>query len=298
MGDRKSKRKVILSRKGFDTSTGGIPSWIYRGKTFSIPIPEAGSGIFYNQLHFDNEHSYLDVMRDLGVKCYSEAHLDPDIKKGILRNRHENWRAAFGQHGAALSHLLQSAFSVNKGDLFLYFGWFKEIELKNGKFRYVKNAPDLHLLYGWLEICEIIEASILKCPEFLLSHPHIIFKNEYGRGSNCIFTATEKSSWFTGKNGEHIVGAGNFNYHPELILSYQEGKPYKRSLWQLPACFFRNNKCLLSYHENREGIPISGKKNRKLLQSVARGQEFIAPVNAGIIKWIKSLSNYIDHETT
>ena len=131
----RKQKKIILSRKGFDTATGGIPNWIYEGRLISIPIPEAGTGVFYDDLQFNENCSYLKVMRDLGVKCYSEAHLDPDISKHVLPKRPNNWRPAFGQHGAALSHLLQSKFAVKSGDLFLFFGWFKEIELHHGKFR-------------------------------------------------------------------------------------------------------------------------------------------------------------------
>lgn len=299
IGEKKSKaRKIILSRKGFDTSTGGIPSWIYQNKSFSIPIPEADSGIFYNQLQFNNQFNYLDVMRDLGLKFYSEAHLDPDINKGLLQNRPQNWRAAFGQHGAALSHLLNSPFAVGVGDLFLFFGWFKEITLKNGRFTYIKNAPEVHLLYGWLEIGEIVPLPNSNCPDYLVTHPHQVFVKEYGRGANCIFVAAEKSSWFQDESGNALPGAGNFVYHPDLILSHLKSEPYKRSLWELPNCFFRNNKCILSYHESREGITKRGLKNKKLLQSVARGQEFIAPANTALTKWVNALSKYIDYETT
>lgn len=287
------RRKIILSRKGFDTSTGGIPSWIYQGKTYSIPIPEAGSGMFYQDLKFDTQNSYLDVMRDLGVKCYSEAHLDPDIKQGILKDRTKSWKPAFGQHGAALSHLLQSQYAVQKGDLFLFFGWFKEIEKHKGKFQYVKDVPDIHLIYGYLEIGEIIEVPSTNYPDYLASHPHLVFEEDYNRGNNCIFIAAEKSSWF-----ENAAGAGNFLHHPELMLSYLKGKPYKRSLWALPAGFFKKGKCLLSYHENREGQTISGLKGKKLLQSVARGQEFIVPINSGMLQWVQSLQTFIDRETT
>lgn len=283
--------KIILSRKGFDTATGGIASWIYQDRLYSIPIPEAGSGVFYDELQFDKNHSYLKVMKDLGVKCYSEAHLDPDISKHILPKRPNNWRAAFGQHGAALSHLLQSKLAVKTGDFFLFFGWFKEIELYKGRFRYVKHAPDIHQIFGWLEIGEIVPIPSTKYPDFLKVHPHIVFKDEYERGNNAIFVASEKSSWFTEANG-----AGLFQYHPSLTLSYTETEVYKRSLWKLPNAFFKNGKCVLSYHEAREGQRKAGLKGSKLLQSVARGQEFIAPVSKGIAQWVLSLQKHIARE--
>ena len=286
-------KKLILSRKGFDTATGGIPSWIYQERLYSIPIPEAGSGVFYDDLQFNENCSYLKVMKDLGVKCYSEAHLDPDISRHILPKRPNNWRPAFGQHGAALSHLLQSKFAVKTGDLFLFFGWFKEIELHKGRFRYVKHAIDIHQIFGWLEIGKIIPIPSSKYPDFLKAHPHIFFEHEYERGNNAIFLASEKASWFAGANG-----AGLFQYHPALTLSYTETESYKRSLWKLPNAFFKNGKCVLSYHEAREGQKQAGLKGSKLLQSVARGQEFIAHASKGITQWVLSLQKHIAHEKT
>ncbi|MBX2843646.1 MAG: hypothetical protein KTR26_17890 [Flammeovirgaceae bacterium] len=39
------KPKIILSRKGFDSGMGGIASPILGDKMYSLPIPEADSGI-------------------------------------------------------------------------------------------------------------------------------------------------------------------------------------------------------------------------------------------------------------
>ena len=286
-------KKLILSRKGFDTSTGGIPSWIYEGKTYSIPIPEAGTGVFYDKLQFNEQHSYLKVLRDLGVKCYSEAHLDPDLQRGILENRHPAWQPAFGQHGAALSHLLQSHLSVNEGDIFLFFGWFREIELFKGRFRYIKSAPEIHQIFAWLEIGEIVPIDSSKPIEGLAWHPHIVFAKEYDRGDNAVFLAKKESTWFDGEKG-----AGHFKFHTDLTLSHLSAKPYKRSVWKLPNAFFKKGMCTLSYHENRKGEALRGLKSHKLLQSVARGQEFITPVSKALTQWVQSLQKHIDHEKT
>lgn len=49
-------RKLILSRKGFDSSAGGKPSFIYGDRLISLPIPEENnSGISYDQLRFDDQ---------------------------------------------------------------------------------------------------------------------------------------------------------------------------------------------------------------------------------------------------
>lgn len=39
---------------------------------------------------------------------------------------------------------------VTVGDLFLFFGWFRQAEIVNERYRFVRKAPDLHVIYGWL----------------------------------------------------------------------------------------------------------------------------------------------------
>lgn len=123
--------RVILSRKGFDSKTGGAASPILDGKFMSIPIPGAESNIFYKDLYWKDKISYLKVMKDLNIKHFSEAHLDPDLRKSAYKERHPDWRVAFGQCEAQLSPLNKEG--VAEGDLFLFFGWFKHVGWQGGK---------------------------------------------------------------------------------------------------------------------------------------------------------------------
>ena len=141
--------KIILSRKGFDSTSGGFPSPIYKNNFYSIPIPCAGTNVFYKDLLFCGGHSYLDVMNDLRIINFSEAHLDPDLKKSVLKNRSKYWLPAFGQEGIPAAMLRNN--TVKEKDLFLFFGWFKEIEYQNGKFRYLPDAPDIHAIFGYFK---------------------------------------------------------------------------------------------------------------------------------------------------
>lgn len=93
------ERKVILSRKGFEGTTGGKPSPIMDNKFVSLPIPRADSGNFYKSFIYSPTESYLKVMKELGINLYSEAHLDPDFQKSILKERPEKWKELFGQSG-------------------------------------------------------------------------------------------------------------------------------------------------------------------------------------------------------
>jgi len=46
--------KIIFSRKGFDSSTGGVPSPIFPdGKILSLPIPDKLSPIKYKDINWN-----------------------------------------------------------------------------------------------------------------------------------------------------------------------------------------------------------------------------------------------------
>ncbi|MGB0525225.1 MAG: hypothetical protein ACPGJS_19790 [Flammeovirgaceae bacterium] len=283
-------KHIILSRKGFDSSAGGYPNWLYNGKLYPIPIPQAYSGITYKELQFDQSHNYYKVMSDLGITQFSEAHLDPDIHPTQLPNRTRDWRPIFGQHGAALSHLNQREVSI--GDLFLFFGWFKELEQKNGKFQYKKGAPDLHLIWGYLEIGEIIDLSRTSPPSWMDYHAHCVFKEDYQSGQlNSVFIAKERATVF-----DAALGASMLAYNDQLVLTERQGNK-NRGLWRLPSCFFdQNQKCLLSYHEKRFGTPK--KRGWLNLASANRGQEFVLDTSLlnksgrnNLRNWLSTLIN-------
>lgn len=151
----KMARKVILSRKGFDGTTGGKPSPVIDNKFVSLPIPRAESGVFYKNLFFSQTESYLKVMKELGIKLYSEAHLDPDLQKSIINERPEKWRGLFGQSGTSQGKLHNR--NVGKDDIFLFFGWFKEVTKVNGIWKYTVNAPDIHAIFGYLEVDRVLD---------------------------------------------------------------------------------------------------------------------------------------------
>ena len=58
--------KIILSRKGFDSGSGGCPSPILPdGRLISLPIPVEGERLSYGDLSFDKGASYFDIMNTL-----------------------------------------------------------------------------------------------------------------------------------------------------------------------------------------------------------------------------------------
>jgi Nucleotide modification associated domain 3 len=102
--------KIILSRKGFDSSLGKIPSPIFpSGEFCSLPIPESmpdNCSTRYEEIKV-GERSLGDIVNDLTqgkFKGDARAHLDPDLNGGSI-SRQKNWKPVFGQAGAAESHL-------------------------------------------------------------------------------------------------------------------------------------------------------------------------------------------------
>ncbi|MGX8699445.1 MAG: hypothetical protein ACSW8F_05890, partial [bacterium] len=124
--------KVILSRKGFDSANGGCPSPILPdGTLLSMPIP-SGDSVRYEALCYGG-NVYSDLLAQLNPgKTYAACHLDPDIRRDIRLAAIPDWKPAFGQIGSAQG-LLRNA-HVEPGDIFLFFGWFRQAELQKERY--------------------------------------------------------------------------------------------------------------------------------------------------------------------
>lgn len=271
--------KVILSRKGFDSAFGGYPSPVLPdGRMISLPIP-SDDFIRYANLMLDEKRSYYDLMKELKptIKVNNKwieltkdsvCHLDPDINEKVIY-RLPGWKPIFGQTGGAQTHLINQ--EVGIGDIFLFFGWFRQTKALNGKIVFDPEVRDKHIIFGYLQIGEIIKVRERKdYAEWMKYHPHIKFYQER-ESNNTVYIARDKLSW-----DESIPGAGTFNYHKDLILT-KEG--YSRSCWDLPDCL-RNVK--ISHHTKK-----SWKKNH--FKSVARGQEFVIDDDEKVTEWVKEL---------
>ncbi len=270
--------KIILSRKGFDSSAGGIACPIMPdGRLLSLPIPQADGPVKFSQLSFQGK-SVSSLIKQLGCKEWrSGCHLDPDLMPELIE-RPEGWYPTLGQHGAAQRHLETEG--VGPGDLFLFFGWFRQTEWFKGKLRFVADAPDLHLLYGWLQIDRVVKEEQLTMEHFpeLGLHPHLV----KGFQHNGLYLPKNKLVL----NGAEtdFPGAGFFTHFN--TQQEHKGQPIqqltfpgeKRTVWQLPECFWPEN-CdkVLSYHRKPERW--IKRDDRLLLQSAFRGQEFVLESN-------------------
>ncbi|MCM2534817.1 hypothetical protein NDK43_23850 [Neobacillus pocheonensis] len=243
-------RKVILSRKGFDSKSGGWPSFIYGNRLVSLPIPGGGSGIFYNQLQFDSNTPLSVVMQQVGIAPYNECHLDPDLQQSFHAERPKNWKAAFGQADQFEKRLKK--YGVGTGDIFLFYGWFRAIRSVNGSYQYIKGAPNLHVIYGYMEMEEVFDLTDpgKKAPSYLVQHPHVVFREKY-KNANRIYVGTN---------------AGIFYFHDSLVLTR---KGETRSRWELPSFFekepFMGARTIDQLPNANIGIDFRGRNNQELL---------------------------------
>lgn len=268
---------MILSRKGFDGSTGGKPSPIFGERLATFHIPRADTGIFYKDLLFTETESYLDVMKDLGIKSFSETHLDPDLDSSIRDHRMKGWRGLFGQSGISQGTLLNR--NVGPGDLFLFFGWFKQVEKVEGVYRYIPHAPDLHVIFGYLEVDEVIDVNADKeIPDWAEYHPHIQAREELKNKRNVIYVANHDFS----KDGNKR-GWGSFSYRDQLVLTQEGAK--NRTEWKVPLCF-RDEQAKFTHNIKRWEEEMNGIR----MQTSGRGdQEMYVSDNKEVVNWAENL---------
>ena len=212
--------KIILSRKGFDSSYGGGASPILpNGDLVSLPIPagKQETGIPYAEIQY-NGRSYAALMQELGVKLPESqcCHLDPDLVRETYP-RGEGWTGVFGQHGAAASHLNNQ--KVGIGDLFLFFGSFKRTYEHEGKLSFERDY-ERHIIFGFLYVDQMIHPHQEAIPGVFHYHPHITHTEEFGK-LNTLYVA---------KNNRF----GTFSYDDKLVLTRLG---FSKSQWELPMYF-------------------------------------------------------------
>jgi hypothetical protein len=140
--------RIIFSRKGFDSSSGGKPSpMMPDGRMVSLPIPDKQSSIRYGDIRWQ-EYDLGSLVSNLTggrIPASDFAHLDPDINRESL-SRHSEWLPIFGQTGAAQGHLRKNG--VQAGDIFLFFGLFRNVINTGGKLLWDTRSPLRHVLWG------------------------------------------------------------------------------------------------------------------------------------------------------
>jgi len=261
--------EVILSRKGFDSCDGGCASPIMPdGTLLSLPIPERSklkfTDIGYDGMTYDEIWEQLDPRSHWKTTC----HLDPDIRPGIRLKPVKGWKPAFGQAGAAETHLENQG--VDIGDVFLFFGWFRQTEYtSDGKLRYVAGAPNLHIIYGYMQIGRIVSGKGKRAYSW---HPHGQWNGE--EDNDTLYIPTKKLTINDQDMG--YPGYGVLSYARKRVLT---APGEKKSVWKLPPWF---SNVELSYHSKKSFVD-------GYLHTVGRGQEFVIKDDRHLNKWVMSI---------
>ncbi|MFJ4293645.1 hypothetical protein ACIP1U_28305 [Cupriavidus sp. NPDC089707] len=278
--------KAVFSRKGFDQGYGGMASPILPdGRLIPLPIPSDHDRTLIDNVGFDDLD--LDAMlRDLSGGKYcaeSTVHFDPDLG-GSHTASIPGWRPAFGQSGSAQGHLSNNG--VGPGDVFLFFGWYRQVQKLSGRWRFVPRAPDLHVMFGWLEIDEVLpvvtdRAGSLKRHPWIATHPHVATPEKYTDPRNTLYVARKRSLFVGG------IGAGRFPFlRPQMQLTLA-GRT--RSVWSLPSWFEPKGRAPLTYHPGGACWELDG--DRVTLKTAAKGQEFVIDGKdyAELERWVANL---------
>lgn len=301
-------KRLILSRKGFDSEYGGCPSPIFEDKTmFSLPIPQEGDKITYGEL-CHGDINIGDVVAGLTGNRRSResydhnscAHLDPHINiqtYPAIANSPcaKDWRGLFGQANGDETHLSDAG--VDIGDIFLFYGSFKHVERdRDGRWRYKRGQREEHVLWGWLQIGDIREqvgrdAQIAKELPYAAHHPHL----QYPGHNNTLYIGSDRLDLGA---GPIALGSGVFPEYDQRLVLTREGK--SKSHWQLPRWFYPDEgegRAPLSRHDpktnttNRWDLSPDGRHT--YLRSVALGQEFVLNLKgypeADVKRWVTSL---------
>ena len=285
--------KIILSRKGFDSQYGGVASPIFPdGRLMPLPIPSPNDRATFDHLRLPGM-DVAQVVSDLTRGRYgasSRVHCDPDLSRPSL-GPERGWIPSFGQCGAALRHL--QLCGVNRGDVFLFFGWFRRVDLSHGTWRYVRGAPNLHLIFGWLEVGEFVDLvshrdQLVERAPWASRHPHVDdARYNQIRGGNGLYIAAAKS-----RLAPHAAfGAGQFAHYSQT-LQLTDASSMTRSVWSLPGWFHPSGSRRapqITFHEDVSRW--KRKDGRAILQTVAKGQEFVFSTDAypQALSWVRRL---------
>ena len=249
--------KLILSRKGFDTSSGGRPSIIDEDDNLiSIPIPDYLDEVRYTELHngdfvkrieqvYDNAFGDVKPMPDrqfLGQMNLSYCHPDPNITNYF---GNEDFLGSLGLNTRPWG--LDKNEIVEKDDIFLFFGCFKK--LKEDKVHYA--------IWGYLQVDEVLSINELNDEEtayyWRRTHNPHLNKAKYGNESNTLYVAKEN-------------GCGTFKFSRNVELLDENKKGYAI--------------------EALKGLGLEDKNRKPSI--LMRGQDFVIK-DLKAVEWAKAL---------
>ena len=284
-----TSRRLILSRKGFDTTSqqrgpkrgysgvkrpyGGVPSPIFPdGSMYSLPVPgyDEDVPITYGNLYHEVEKSTVsigtvveDLTRNQRTRWTREdwTYVSPDIREPFQSNI-QGQVGIVGAAGGQQGHLRKQG--VGEGALFLFFGLFRRVEQVAGRWQFVRNAPQQHVLFGWLQV-----GSMHRFPWD-------------GPGEVCWYAATDRLTL-----DDDSSGAGVFPLFDEQLLLSKPGG--LASQWRLPRWFYPEPpRAPLTYHPQHLW---SRDDDYAYVQRRGPGQEFVLDIKQypEAQKWVLEL---------
>ncbi|KAJ3299676.1 hypothetical protein HK104_007747 [Borealophlyctis nickersoniae] len=258
---------ISLSRKGFDSGAGGYPSPIINNRAYSIPIPASKfryptDRTRYRDITFPDGINMGEIVEDLTrgkIKADAVCHFDPflwDDPRG---------RPVLGHSGASQSHLKMKGFGP--GCTFLFYGWFRDAEKVDGVWRYVRGAPDRHVIFGYMNVSQCLPVDDIRDPLELGLDPNFAHFGRPVDPFNTLYMSPKSMI----VQGRKVPGAGLIPVVGPTNVLTRCGET--RRMWELPEFLHPTTGVEISC--NKEINRWSLCEGRCELKSAMRGQEFV-----------------------
>jgi len=289
--------KIILSRKGYDSSAGGdySPFDPETGEYIVLPIPvkeeeaKIGNATKYKEILIkanylprcsaSNTQELIDFLKKkqtINKIPSTYAHFDPWLGHCPWLDDSRNHNiGAFGQVGAAQTHLDKQG--IKKGSLFIFFSRFVPTNTQRSNLE-----KGVYFIYGWLKVGKIIKRfEDIEDARLKQYHPHATKKYYTKHSNNTIYLADEFLF-----EGSSIPGCGYFNRLDKklLLTSQHDDIPSK---WELPLFFNRHKPTYFTKDVSKWRIHPD--KNTCMVKSPARGQEFVFEESPEFDDWFRNL---------
>jgi hypothetical protein len=251
-----------------------------------LPIPEGRAGSYtrtYQQIVV-GDYNLGSLVHDLSkgtIAPDAPAHLDPDLDVQSVQ-RASGWKPLFGQSGIAERHLQRMG--IGSGDLFVFWGWFRHVEQRNERWRYLP-GHGMHTIFGWLQVERRIDMTQrADLPTWAADHPHA--QRPPTTQPDSVYVSADRLQFPDVRID--VPGAGVFRrFDPALCLT---ASGHTRSYWRLPAWFHPGSqRPPLTYHADPGRWTSTD--DAVILRSAAQGQEFVLDVDAypEAVGWIADL---------
>lgn len=315
--------RIILSRKGFDTSDGDGASPIFPdGTLLSMPIPasdtDPATKLTFSDISFNDgvhgEIGYDEIWNGL-TKCKSRAmkpagkntkaeeklaalhrehpcHLDPDIRPDVRRKPIAGWKPSFGQVKGAQTHLKKQG--VKEGDIFIFYGLYCDVELGvDDMWHFVNGAMPRHVIFGYMQIGEIIHGERIRAEYPWQPHAsagRMKIKN------NTLYIPRDELLIPDGQglpSGARLKGYGLFDYADDLVLTLKDQSAcggYDIRRWQPPDWLSDGTRLItkMTYHSDKNIEPETGS-----FMTNTPAQEYVVEEKDEPLRWAINL--IVDH---